>query len=92
MADDNATASRQQHRTPAVRFTPSAQVIEQLIRRAEKHPLGMEYLVNGSLDSVSATFGVHAFVVDAAREKLGNNGAVVVPPSGQLGAMTNKQV
>ncbi len=41
-----------------------------LIRRAEEHDLGRDFLAEGALDAVAATFGVHAFLVDAARERL----------------------
>ena len=40
----------------------------ELIGRAKNHPLGTEFLVHGCLESVAATFGVHAFVIDKARE------------------------
>ena len=49
---------------------PSPELVEDVIRRACAHPLGTDFLENGSLDAVAATFGVHAFVVDAAREAL----------------------
>ncbi len=42
--------------------------VNELIDRAESHPLGTDFLVHGCLESVAATFGVHAFVVDKARE------------------------
>ena len=41
-----------------------------LIRRAEQHDLGRSFLEQGAQDAVAATFGVHAFVVDAARDQL----------------------
>jgi hypothetical protein len=50
---------------------PDPVLVEDLIRLAEAHPLGLEYLREGLPDSIAATFGVHAFVVDAARERLG---------------------
>ncbi|MHC5113694.1 MAG: hypothetical protein ACYTGP_04615 [Planctomycetota bacterium] len=50
--------------------TPTPQQVQEVIGRAREHPLGTNFLEKGSLDSVSATFGVHAFVVDAARESL----------------------
>ncbi len=52
-------------------FEPSEQAVRSLIHRAEAHPLGQEFLLKGSLDAVAATFEVHAFVVDRARELLG---------------------
>ena len=54
-----------------VAFTPSPADVDRLIARARRHPLGLEFLRNGVLDAVAATFGVHAFVVDHARERLG---------------------
>jgi hypothetical protein len=51
-------------------YEPTEQAIQSLIRRAEGHPLGRDFLLKGSLDAVAATFGVHAFVVDRARESL----------------------
>jgi len=48
--------------------TESDPEVLELIDRAEEHPLGTDFLVNGCLESVAATFGVHAFVVDKARE------------------------
>ena len=49
---------------------PAETEVLALIRRAEEHELGREFLTEGALDSVAATFGVHAFLVDAARERL----------------------
>ncbi len=46
--------------------TDDPDVLE-LIGQAEEHPLGTDFLVHGCLESVAATFGVHAFVVDRAR-------------------------
>lgn len=40
----------------------------ELIDRAGNHPLGTDFLVHGCLESVAASFGVHAFLVDKARE------------------------
>ena len=52
------------------KYQPTASEIAKLMQQAANHPLGKKFLVEGSLDSVAATFGVHAFVVDAARESL----------------------
>jgi len=52
------------------RFEPTAQQVEDLIRRARKHPLGLDYLLHGYLDSVAATFKVHGFTVEHARERI----------------------
>ena len=51
-------------------YTPARAEVEALIRRADDHTLGTEFLRHGALDAVAATFGVHAFVIDAARERL----------------------
>ena len=51
-------------------YRPSRAEIDALIQRASNHRLGKGFLVDGSLDAVAATFSVHAFVVDAAREAL----------------------
>lgn len=53
-----------------VLYKPSKREVEKLIARAREHPLGLGYLKDGAADSVSATFGVHAFVVDSARDRL----------------------
>jgi hypothetical protein len=44
--------------------------VQDLIVRATAHPLGVSFLLQGAHDAVAATFGVHAFTVDAARERL----------------------
>lgn len=54
-------------------FTPCEADVQDLIRKAEGHQLGTEFLRTGALDAVAAMFEVHAFVVEAARRKL--NGA-----------------
>ena len=51
-------------------FVPSHSEVDDLVRRAMNHPLGKAFLAHGSLDAVAATFSVHAFVVDAARDRL----------------------
>jgi len=48
----------------------SDQDVDGLISRAEHHPLGLEFLKNGDLQAVSATFETSAFVVDTARQRL----------------------
>lgn len=47
-----------------------------LIRRAGRHSLGRGFLLNGALDAVAATFGVHAFTVEKARELIAGQGGV----------------
>ena len=51
-------------------YRPRRAEIDALIQRASNHRLGRSFLVDGSLDAVAATFGVHAFVVDEARRTL----------------------
>ena len=52
------------------RYLFNALDVEALIEAARKHPLGLEFLLNGDLSAVAATFQAHAFTVDAAREHL----------------------
>ena len=54
------------------RIPTDPQVVAELIELARKHRLGTEFLTEGALDAVSATFGAHAFTVEEARRKLGN--------------------
>ena len=51
-------------------YRPTREEVDELIRRASEHELGTEYLLEGALDSVAATFQVHAFVIEAARAAL----------------------
>ena len=60
-------------------YRPTRQEVDDLIRRASEHVLGTEYLLEGALDSVAATFQVHAFVVEAARAALAGNGGAEPP-------------
>ncbi len=57
------------------RYRPTADEVDLLLRRAAVHPLGTGFLVNGAIDAVAATFGVHAFVVDEARLRLDSRAA-----------------
>lgn len=45
-------------------------LVDDLIARARKHPLGLEFLLSGFLASVAIALGAHAFTVEAARERL----------------------
>jgi|TARA_B100000959_G_scaffold269536_1_gene315411 hypothetical protein len=56
---------------------PTQNEVITLIDRAKSHDLGVDFLTNGALDAVAMTFGVHAFVVDAARDKLANSTVTV---------------
>ncbi len=58
----------------ATPFDPASEEVETLITRARAHALGTEFLCKGALDAVASTFGVHAFVVDRARETLSGKG------------------
>ena len=51
-------------------YQPTPKEVGDLLRRAAVHPLGSDFLLNGSPDAVAATFGVHAFMVDAARQSV----------------------
>jgi hypothetical protein len=53
-----------------VAFRPTEADVADLIRRAETCAGGVEFLLHGAQDAVAAAFEVHAFVVDAARQKL----------------------
>jgi predicted RNA polymerase sigma factor len=50
-------------------FVPSAADTDALVRKAKRHPLGLEFLLQGELGAVAATFRTHAFTVDAARQR-----------------------
>jgi len=58
------------HAAPWTNLSPSRADVRDLIERADEHSLGRDFLLEGAQDSVAATFGVHAFVVDAARAHL----------------------
>lgn len=53
-----------------VAFLPGAGAVDELIAAAERHPLGLEFLLEGELGAVAAMFQTHAFTVDAARDRL----------------------
>jgi hypothetical protein len=58
---------------PAVTDQPDPRdpsLVEALIAKAKRHPLGMEFLLSGLLASVAIALGAHAFTVEAARAKL----------------------
>lgn len=52
------------------RFDPSPAQVSALLERAREHPLGVDFIADGQLAAVAATFGVHAFTVEAARARL----------------------
>jgi hypothetical protein len=57
-------------------FRPDPSEIDRLLAAARSHPLGIEFLMNGYLGSVAATFGVHAFAVEEARARVGTSGGI----------------
>jgi len=66
-----ALSSLAPERLPAEdRYAPGPRDVEALIAAAEKHPLGLEFLLDGDLSAVAITFQTHAFTVDAARQQL----------------------
>jgi hypothetical protein len=52
------------------RYEPTSADVEALIAEARKHPLGIDFLLDGDLSAVAMTFQVHAFTVEAARRQL----------------------
>jgi hypothetical protein len=52
------------------RYEPGQADVDNLIRAAGEHPLGVDYLLNGHLGTVAITFGCHAFTVAAARDQI----------------------
>ena len=88
-APAGATSTAEAGRTPAgqdgppsipgfvaMTYVPSASDIEELVAAAERHPLGIEFLLGGELGAVAITFGAHAFAVDAARQQLRTAGTL----------------
>ncbi len=57
------------------KYTPTDREVEELIGAASRHPLGLEFLLEGQLCAVATTFQVHAFTVDAARQRLKDQAA-----------------
>jgi hypothetical protein len=45
-------------------------LVDEVIARARRHPLGLQFLLSGLLTSVAAALGAHAFTVEAARSRL----------------------
>jgi hypothetical protein len=46
---------------------PPAETVEELIHRAEEHPLGLRFLMDAPLETVAITMGSHVFLVAEAR-------------------------
>jgi hypothetical protein len=67
---------RQAGGTAVATFTPGSSEIDDLIAAAGRHPLGVDFLMNGDLCSVAIVFRTHAFTVDAARERLRRDASI----------------
>ena len=57
-------------RREPVPYSPPPGEVKHLIERAAGHPFGTDFLREGALDAVAATFQVHAFTVEQARRQL----------------------
>lgn len=55
---------------PGVADPRDPAAVAELVEKAKAHPLGLDYLRQGHLGSVAATFETHAFTVLAARDLL----------------------
>jgi hypothetical protein len=75
-ASSSSAAQPDRAGTPGTRsFVPPARDVEELIAAAARHPLGLEFLLEGDLCAVAIMFRTHAFTVDAARELIREQGA-----------------
>ena len=45
-------------------------LVDEVIARARKHPLGIDFLLHGYLGTVAISLDAHAFTVEAARARL----------------------
>jgi hypothetical protein len=63
--------SRQAWPTSPVHFAPPPRGPQEVVGEAERHPLGVEFLIRGPFETVAVTFGAHPDVVLAARDLLG---------------------
>lgn len=70
VVDDAAQPQIAAAENPPVASHSDPHLVEDLIARARKHPMGLEFLVSGFLASVAIALGAHAFTVEAARERL----------------------
>lgn len=68
---EQATPERQAE-VPCEARTVTKEEIAELLQKASDHPLGIDFLRTGYLETVATTFGVHAFVVEEARRRLGD--------------------
>lgn len=74
--------SRQAWPASPVHLAPPHRGPEEVVGEAERHPLGVEFLLRGPFETVAVTFGAHPDVVLAARELLGARGT----PAGNASA------
>ena len=73
--------SRQPWPTSPVHFAPPPRRPEDVVGEAERHPLGVEFLIRGPFETVAVTFGAHPDVVLAARELLDARGVPAGKPA-----------
>ena len=66
--------SRRHGPTSPVHFSPPPRGPEDIVGEAQRHPLGVEFLLRGPFETVAVTFGAHPEVVLAARDLLGARG------------------
>ena len=67
--------------TSPVHFAPPPRGPEDVVGEAERHPLGVEFLIRGPFETVAVTFGAHPDVVLAARDLLGARGVPAGKPA-----------
>jgi len=77
LADHAAAVQRAGRHWPAspVYFAPPPRGPEEVVGEAQRHPLGVEFLLRGPFETVAVTFGAHPDVVLAARDLLGASGS-----------------
>jgi hypothetical protein len=80
--DDHLTGTAFAGALPSHRPRPDE--VERVILEAAAHPLGVDFLRHGALDSVAAIFQAHAFTVHAAREELRSRAAATIQTHGDL--------
>jgi hypothetical protein len=73
--------SRQAWPTSPVHFAPPPRGPEEVVGEAERHPLGVEFLIRGPFETVAVTFGAHPDVVLAARDLLDARGVPAGKPA-----------
>jgi hypothetical protein len=64
-----------------VHFAPPPRGPEEVVGEAERHPLGVEFLIRGPFETVAVTFGAHPDVVLAARDLLDARGVPAGTPA-----------